>query len=66
MSWCFAIVNKKLAEIYFDKSKGRVEYLGHCYVSRSEYKAKEEKKWIKRDTVELRLIYRLGRYRKID
>ena len=41
--WCFAIVNNKLAEIFFendDKKKKSVVW-AHCYVERSEYKTKK-------------------------
>jgi hypothetical protein len=66
MSWCFAIVNRRLAEIYFDKTNGQIEYRGHCYVRESEYKILEERKLIKEDTEKLRLVYRAGKYTKID
>ncbi|MBI2631038.1 hypothetical protein HYW73_02380 [Candidatus Nomurabacteria bacterium] len=45
--WCFAIVNGKLAEIYFKKNHG---IWAHCYEKESSYKTKQEKKWIKADT----------------
>ncbi|MFH1182707.1 MAG: hypothetical protein V1690_00390 [Candidatus Moraniibacteriota bacterium] len=42
--WCFAIVNGKLSEIYFDKNKkGKPEIHSHCYVKRNEYSKKEQK-----------------------
>ena len=50
-AWQFAIVNKKLAEIYFDelkKNKGRIK--GHCYIDKNTYKTKQEQAWIKKDT----------------
>ena len=39
MTWCFALVNGRLAEIYFNKTKKDVRFLGHCYVEKSEYSA---------------------------
>lgn len=34
MNWCFAIVNGKLAEIYFETNKGKPKILGHCLVKK--------------------------------
>ena len=63
MSWCFAIINNRIAEIYFDKKGGEIKFLGHCYVKESEYTLKEEKEWIKKDIEKVKLIYRKGKYR---
>ena len=63
MSWCFALINNKLAELFFDKtSKGKVKIQGFCYVDRREYKTQKERRWIKKDTEKVRLIYRKGKY----
>src|SRR3989338_1036985 len=42
MNWCFAKVNGRLAEIFFDREDDEDEpkMMGHCYVSASEYKTK--------------------------
>lgn len=61
MSWCFAIVNNRLAEIYFNDDKTR-SIFGHCYVKKSEYKSKQEQKWIKQDTAKLQFLYRKRKY----
>lgn len=67
MGWSFAIVNNKLAEIFFDKNKvGKTKIRGHCYVKRSEYKTKQEHKWIKEDTARVQLMYRKGKYKRIN
>jgi len=58
MNWSFAIINRRLAEIYFDKKKGKIKFLGHCYVKKSEYKTKRESEWIKKDTKRFNLTYR--------
>lgn len=63
MSWCFAIVNGRLAEIYFNETKKGIKFLGHCYVDRSEYKTKREQKWIDKDLVRHRFSYRNKNYR---
>jgi hypothetical protein len=64
MPWSFAVVNNRLAEIYFDRKKnGRIRVLGHCYVRKEEYKTKQEQKWIQEDTKRLRVVYRGKKYR---
>lgn len=41
MCWCFAIINNKLAEIYFDKNKKETtKFKGHCYIQRKEFPAR--------------------------
>lgn len=65
MSWCFAIVNNKLAEIYFDEGKRGPKIWGFCYVKKEEYESKQEQKWIKGDTAKLRFVYRKGKYERI-
>lgn len=57
--WCFAIVNGKLAEIYFRKNYG---IWAHCYEKAFSYKTKKEKKWIKSDTKKFRFSYKKGYY----
>jgi len=66
MFWCFAIVNNKLAEIYFNKKNNRINICGHCYVKKEEYKTKKEQLWIKEDTEKIKLIYRNKKYRLIS
>ena len=63
MSWCFAIINNRLAEVYFEKRKGKIKFLGHAYVKRNEYKSKEEKNWIEKDTSRVILTYMNGAYK---
>lgn len=63
MSWCFALINGRLAEIYFNKTKKGVKFLGHCYVEMSEYKTKREQKWIEMDTIKHRFVYRNKEYK---
>lgn len=58
-NWSFAIVNGRLVEIHFDRKYG---FWGHCYVKRSEYKTKQERRWIKQDTAQNRFTYRKGYY----
>lgn len=66
MSWRFAIVNNKLAEIYFDKKNDQIEIWGHCYVKKEDYKTKEEQKWIEEDTRKIRVVYRNKKYKLVS
>lgn len=56
--WCFAVVNEKLAEIYFDKKNNEPRIWGHCYVNISEFKIKRELNQIKKDTKKFHFVYR--------
>lgn len=63
MNWCFAIINGRLAEIFFEKSGNKLEFLGHCYVKKEEYKTKKEQKWIDEDTRKYKLSHRKADYK---
>lgn len=63
MTWCFAIVNGRLAEIFFDQKDEETVFLGHVYVKAEEYPSKKEQKWIKEDTNKHKFSYRKGKYR---
>ena len=68
MKWCFATINGKLGEIYFEKNKkGQAKFLGHCYIGKEELKikTKEELKWIDVDTKKGRIVYRNKKYKLI-
>ena len=56
--WCFAIVNGRLAEIYFDKKYG---IYGYCYVKKEDY-TKKEQKMINSDIKKCQFTYRKGYY----
>ncbi len=43
MNWSFALVNGKLAEVFFERQKGELRFIGHCYVKESDYKTDKEK-----------------------
>lgn len=66
MSWSFAVVNKRLAEIFFDHQKGETIMRGHAYVDKKEYATKSEQKWIKSDTAKYRFVYRKGQYKDLQ
>lgn len=64
--WAFALINGRLAEFHFEIEKGKFYMThGHCYVKRSEYKTKQEQKWIDKDTEKYQFTYRNTRYRKV-
>lgn len=65
MSWCFATINNRLAEIYFDETKKGPKIRGHCYVKKKEYKTKKEQKLIIEDTAKFRFVYRNRKYKRI-
>ena len=62
MNWCFAIINGRLAEIFFEKKKGRPRLIAHAYVKASEYKTAKERRYIKEDTKRFRFTYRNKNY----
>lgn len=64
MPWSFALVNNRLAEIYFEQGKsGLPEIKGHCYVQEKEFSTKQEKRWIREDTKKYQFSYRKRLYR---
>lgn len=65
MSWCFALINNRLAEIYFKRNKKGIKILGHCYMEKSEYKTKIEQKWTEKDIAKFRFSYRNKNYKRL-
>lgn len=65
MSWCFAKINGRLAEIYFNETKKGPKFLGHCYVEKSEYTTKNEQKWIEADSAKFKFSYRNKIYKRL-
>ena len=66
MPWCFALVNNRLAEVYFNETRRGPRITGHCYVKMEDFSTAKEKKWIKKDTEKLRFIFRKRRYKRIN
>ena len=66
MGWCFAIINGRLAEIFFEPGKRKPKIIGHAYVKREEYKTKKEQKYIEEDTAKFRMSYRNGKYKRLE
>ena len=66
MDWSFAIVNGKLSEIFYNKSKkGKVKMIGFCHVNKSDYKTRKEQEYILKDTAKFRLTFRKNIYKQI-
>jgi hypothetical protein len=66
MNWCFATINNKFGEIYFEKGKsGQIKFLGHCYFKKEDLKTKEERDALKEDIKKFRIIYRDRKYKII-
>ena len=64
MNWCFAKINGRLAEVYFDTEENKSEIKGHCYVSLDEYTTRQELKLVKKDTELYQFSYRNKIYRQ--
>mgnify|MGYP001584870719 CR=1 FL=1 len=64
--WCFALLNSKLAEIFFHKNKdGQATIYAHCYVKTEDYTTKKERAWVEKDISRFRVTYRRGKYKII-
>lgn len=67
MYWDFAIVNGRLAEVHFEKSKtGEPKITAHGYVRAGAYTTQKEKAWIKKATIKNRISYHNGKYRRLS
>ena len=60
--WCFALVNNRLVEIYFETKSGKLSIFGHAYVEESEFKTRHEMRLIREDTKKYHLSYREKKY----
>lgn len=66
MNWCFALINGKLAEIYFEPKKGDPKILGHAYVKKEQYQTKKEQEYISNDTEKFQFSYKNRIYRNMN
>lgn len=63
--WCFALINNRLAEIYFYRTKtGKSKIWAHAYIRRDKLKTKHEQHLIDVDTKRVKLVYRNKKYHK--
>lgn len=60
--WSFGLVNKRLAEIFFNRKNGKIKFTGHALVKKEDYKTKRETKWIEEETKRVKLSYHQGKY----
>lgn len=60
--WCFGKVNGKLAEVFFEKRRGKSVPYAHCLVQKEEYKTREEQKWIEKDIKKVNLSFKNNVY----
>ncbi len=56
--WSFVLINKRLAELFFERKGNTVYINGYCYVKKSEYKTKREQQQIISDTKKYQITYR--------
>ncbi len=64
--WQFAIVNGRLAEIFFDDTGNNTRHIwGHCYVEKGTYTKKYEQKWIEKDIKHNLFSYRNKKYKSL-
>ena len=67
MSWCFAKINNRMGEIYFDKDKnGQIKFSGHCYVKKGDFKIKAELNALEKETEKFKITYRNKKYTLIS
>lgn len=67
MSWCFAKINGRTAEIYFDVGKDKHPKIrGHAYVCPEEFTTKKEQQLLREETERFRFSYRKGAYRYLS
>ena len=55
----------RLAEIFFEGKGSKLNFLGHCYVKKEEYKTRKEQKRIDEDTKKFKLTYRKAHYKQL-
>ena len=60
--WCFAIINNRLGEIYFDKIGDKIIFLGHCYRSNTDTFTKGEVNAIQQDIPHNQYSYYRSKY----
>jgi len=62
-AWSFALINGRLAEVWFYRDKNDTPvFIGHCYVKHEEYTTKKELTMIDKDTQKVKLRYSKGGY----
>ena len=66
IEWCFALVNGRKGEIFFQQqANGKKKIIAHYYLKETDPIIKKMKTTINRETQELRVVYRNKKYRII-
>jgi len=65
MYWCFATINGRLGEIYFDKKNGQAEISSHCYIKKEDFEIKEELHALDQESKKFKIVYRNKKYKII-
>lgn len=63
--WSYALINGRLAEIYFDKKGDKIVFEGHSYISPKETFTKIEARALEHDIQHTQLTYYRKHYRQI-
>ena len=64
MNWCFATINNRPGEIYFERIRsGQVKFLGYCYVKREDFTLKEERNAFDKDVKKFKIVCDDERYK---
>ncbi len=62
MYWVFVMINNRLAELHFDKKRGKLLLFAHGYVKKNSFKTRREQRMIEKDTKRYRFTYRNKKY----
>ncbi len=63
MNWCFAKINNRIGEIYFDRTKGgQARIFSHCFIERANFIAKEENEAFESDAKKFKVVYKNKKY----
>ena len=63
--WCYAIVNGRLGELWFEKDGKKPNIFAHAYLKMGEAKDKETRAMIKADTKKYHFSWRKGVYKDL-
>ena len=63
--WSYALINGRLAEIYFDKIGEKTFFKGHCYIRASDSFTQREARALQYDVNHTQLSYYRKKYRRL-
>jgi hypothetical protein len=64
--WCYAIINRRLGEIFFTRKNNEPIIEGHCYLGKDEKFTKTEANVLQHDIIHNQFAYYRRQYRHID